>query len=64
MLLLSISLPYIVFSMSTAQYFTHKGIHFPAVGYDVQKHSIVENELQLLDDDVLNVAYPKSGQWC
>ncbi|XP_062996150.1 sulfotransferase 2B1-like isoform X1 [Elgaria multicarinata webbii] len=47
--------------MSSALYFTHKGILFPNKGYDVETLNFVENEFQLLDDDVLNVTYPKSG---
>ncbi|XP_062996858.1 sulfotransferase 2B1-like isoform X1 [Elgaria multicarinata webbii] len=47
--------------MSSALYFTHKGILFPNKEYDVETLNFVENEFQLLDDDVLNVTYPKSG---
>ncbi|XP_062996443.1 sulfotransferase 2B1-like isoform X2 [Elgaria multicarinata webbii] len=47
--------------MSSALYFAHKGILFPNIGYDVETVKFVENEFQLLDDDVLNVTYPKSG---
>ncbi|XP_062996860.1 sulfotransferase 2B1-like [Elgaria multicarinata webbii] len=47
--------------MSSALNVTHKGILFPNIGYDVETIKFVENEFQLLDDDVLNVTYPKSG---
>ncbi|XP_062996448.1 sulfotransferase 2B1-like isoform X1 [Elgaria multicarinata webbii] len=47
--------------MSSALYFTHKGISFSNIWYDVDTLNFVENEFQLLDDDVLNVTYPKSG---
>ncbi|XP_054834966.1 sulfotransferase 2B1-like [Eublepharis macularius] len=47
--------------MSSAAYFTHKGISFPIKELTEESISYVENEFQVLDDDVFNVAYPKSG---
>ncbi|XP_061453043.1 sulfotransferase 2B1-like [Rhineura floridana] len=42
-------------------YFMYKGISFPVVDYSLETLSYVENEFQLLDDDIVNVVYPKSG---
>ncbi|XP_061452978.1 sulfotransferase 2B1-like isoform X2 [Rhineura floridana] len=47
--------------MSSDTFFTHKGISFPTVIYSAESLSYVENEFRLLDDDVLNIAYPQSG---
>ncbi|XP_053124892.1 sulfotransferase 2B1-like isoform X1 [Hemicordylus capensis] len=48
--------------MSEVTYLTHKGIFFPMVNdYAADHLSFVENEFQLLDDDVVNVTYSKSG---
>ncbi|XP_066494729.1 sulfotransferase 2B1-like [Tiliqua scincoides] len=48
--------------MSSVPYLTHKGIFFPAVAsYTEEYLRYVENEFQLMDDDVVNVTYPKSG---
>uniref|UniRef100_A0A8C4YH13 Sulfotransferase n=1 Tax=Gopherus evgoodei TaxID=1825980 RepID=A0A8C4YH13_9SAUR len=43
------------------QYFTHKGVLFPCLDYSPEKLSYVENQFQVQDDDVFNIAYPKSG---
>ncbi|XP_053122740.1 sulfotransferase 2B1-like [Hemicordylus capensis] len=47
--------------MSEVTYFTHKGILFPIDFYTTENLLYVENEFQFLDDDVMNVVYPKSG---
>ncbi|XP_053123996.1 sulfotransferase 2B1-like [Hemicordylus capensis] len=47
--------------MSEVTYFTHKGILFPINICTRETLLYVENEFQLLDDDVVNVVYPKSG---
>ncbi|XP_044291171.1 sulfotransferase 2B1-like isoform X2 [Varanus komodoensis] len=47
--------------MSSVNYLTYKGISFPSYGYDVETLSHVGNEFQLLDSDVVNLAYLKSG---
>uniref|UniRef100_A0A452GPM1 Sulfotransferase n=1 Tax=Gopherus agassizii TaxID=38772 RepID=A0A452GPM1_9SAUR len=44
------------------QYFTHKGVLFPCLDYSPEKLSYVENEFLVQDDDVFNIAYPKSGR--
>ncbi|KAL8220172.1 UNVERIFIED_CONTAM: hypothetical protein K2H54_039977 [Gekko kuhli] len=41
--------------------FYHKGIPFPTLGYSEEILNYVENEFQVLDDDIINVTYPKSG---
>ncbi|XP_033014025.1 sulfotransferase 2B1-like [Lacerta agilis] len=42
-------------------YFKYKGFQFAHLLMSVETLSYVENELQLLDDDIVNVTYPKSG---
>uniref|UniRef100_A0ACB8EM79 Uncharacterized protein n=1 Tax=Sphaerodactylus townsendi TaxID=933632 RepID=A0ACB8EM79_9SAUR len=49
------------FTMSSAEYFTYKGILFPQLEYSWETINQVENEFQILDDDIINVTYPKSG---
>uniref|UniRef100_A0A8C3FHK7 Sulfotransferase n=1 Tax=Chrysemys picta bellii TaxID=8478 RepID=A0A8C3FHK7_CHRPI len=43
------------------EYFTHKGVLFPCLDYSPEKLSYVENEFQVRDDDIFNIAYLKSG---
>nr|XP_028598460.1 sulfotransferase family cytosolic 2B member 1-like isoform X1 [Podarcis muralis] len=45
-------------SMAT---FKYKGIIFTQQFNSVEKLSYLENDFQLLDDDIVNVTYPKSG---
>uniref|UniRef100_A0A670IKY2 Sulfotransferase n=1 Tax=Podarcis muralis TaxID=64176 RepID=A0A670IKY2_PODMU len=42
-------------------YFKYKGIPFSSEFFSEEKLSYVENDFQLLDDDIVNAAYPKSG---
>ncbi|XP_034974606.1 sulfotransferase 2B1-like [Zootoca vivipara] len=42
-------------------YFKYKGILFAHPIYSEETLSYVDNEFQLFDDDIVNVAYPKSG---
>lgn len=43
------------------KYLYHKGIPLPTAGFSEEVLNFTENEFQLLDDDTINVAYPKSG---
>ncbi|KAL8220167.1 UNVERIFIED_CONTAM: hypothetical protein K2H54_039933 [Gekko kuhli] len=43
------------------EYLSHKGILFPKFGYSEEVLSSLENEFQILDDDIINVTYIKSG---
>ncbi|XP_015277975.1 PREDICTED: sulfotransferase family cytosolic 2B member 1-like [Gekko japonicus] len=43
------------------KYFSHKGIPLPTESYSEEGLSYVENEFRILDDDIINVTYPKSG---
>ncbi|XP_075047743.1 LOW QUALITY PROTEIN: sulfotransferase 2B1-like [Mixophyes fleayi] len=45
----------------TFDYFTYKGIRFAIDAYSEEGLSYAENELEVLDDDIFNVTYPKSG---
>ncbi|XP_060114554.1 sulfotransferase 2B1-like isoform X2 [Heteronotia binoei] len=47
--------------MTSDEYLSHKGVLFPTFGYSEEGLSYVENEFQILDDDIINVTYPKSG---
>ncbi|XP_066494710.1 sulfotransferase 2B1-like [Tiliqua scincoides] len=48
--------------MASRTHFIHKGILFPATDiYTVEHLTYIEDEFQLMDDDVVNVTYPKSG---
>lgn len=40
----------------------YKGFPFPTLGYSEEVLSYVENEFQVLDDDIVNLTYPKSGR--
>ncbi|XP_033014023.1 sulfotransferase 2B1-like [Lacerta agilis] len=42
-------------------YFKYKGIPFSTEFFSEETLSYVENDFQLLDDDIVNVTYPKSG---
>ncbi|KAM4770771.1 sulfotransferase 2B1-like [Rhinophrynus dorsalis] len=42
-------------------YFTYRGIKFSTDAYSEEVLNFVENEFQVLDDDVYNVTFPKSG---
>ncbi|KAL8213208.1 UNVERIFIED_CONTAM: hypothetical protein K2H54_061290 [Gekko kuhli] len=52
------------FAMSSGIYFTYKGILFPARELKEETVSYVENEFQVRDDDIFNIAYPKSAEDC
>lgn len=42
--------------------FTYKGMSLPVADYYSEEIlRYVENEFQMLDDDIVNVTYPKSG---
>lgn len=43
------------------EYFQYKGISFPEFIYSPCALQTVENDFQVLDDDVFNVTYQKSG---
>nr|XP_056701854.1 sulfotransferase 2B1-like [Euleptes europaea] len=47
--------------MSSVEYITHKGILFPQWDFSSESLNRLENEFQVLDDDVFNVTFPKSG---
>ncbi|XP_077193105.1 sulfotransferase 2B1-like [Paroedura picta] len=47
--------------MSAVEYLSHRGILFPPKSYSVETLVHLENEFQILDDDVFNVTFPKSG---
>ncbi|XP_071966596.1 sulfotransferase 2B1-like isoform X2 [Engystomops pustulosus] len=42
-------------------YLNYKGTLFPNMSTSVEDLAFVENEFQVLDDDIFNVTYPKSG---
>ncbi|KAM4603163.1 sulfotransferase 2B1-like, partial [Discoglossus pictus] len=42
-------------------YFMYKGVKFPSGIYSEDVIRFAENEFQVLDDDIFNVTYPKSG---
>lgn len=48
--------------MSSATYLNYKGIPLPTLGYSEEVLRFTEKEFQLLDDDTIIVAYPKSGR--
>ncbi|CAI5781301.1 sulfotransferase 2B1-like [Podarcis lilfordi] len=50
-----------VFSVSSMPYFKYKGIPFSPEFFSEETLSYVENDFQLLDDDIVNLTYPKSG---
>ncbi|KAL8220170.1 UNVERIFIED_CONTAM: hypothetical protein K2H54_039969 [Gekko kuhli] len=43
------------------KYLSYKGILFPKMGYLEEGLSYLENEFQILDDDIINLTYPKSA---
>ncbi|KAM4651435.1 sulfotransferase 2B1-like [Discoglossus pictus] len=45
----------------TFEYFDYKGVLFPVDSYTEEAINFAENVFQVLDDDVYNVTYPKSG---
>ncbi|XP_030053663.1 3-beta-hydroxysteroid sulfotransferase isoform X2 [Microcaecilia unicolor] len=45
----------------TAKYGNHKGMCFSLLSTSSEILTFIENEFQVLDDDVFNVTYPKSG---
>ncbi|KAJ1131263.1 hypothetical protein NDU88_009602 [Pleurodeles waltl] len=45
----------------SAEYFKYKDILFPSVVFSEESVSLAENDFPVLDDDVFNVTYPKSG---
>ncbi|XP_054855483.1 sulfotransferase 2B1-like [Eublepharis macularius] len=47
--------------MSSVEYFTYEGMPFPATIFSEETFNHVEKEFQILDDDVINLTYPKSG---
>nr|XP_056701851.1 sulfotransferase 2B1-like [Euleptes europaea] len=47
--------------MASVEYITYKGILFPPKDYSLETLNQMENEFQILDDDIINVASPKSG---
>ncbi|XP_048356659.1 sulfotransferase 2A1-like [Sphaerodactylus townsendi] len=49
------------FTMLSVEYLSYNGILFPQADYSRETLNQVENEFQLLDDDIINVTYPKSG---
>ncbi|XP_069493579.1 sulfotransferase 2A1-like [Ambystoma mexicanum] len=42
-------------------YFTYKGILFHPLSSNENDLNFIENEFQVLDDDIFNITYPKSG---
>ncbi|XP_060114561.1 sulfotransferase 2B1-like [Heteronotia binoei] len=45
----------------SGEYVSYGGIFFPTLSYSEETLSYVENKFQILDDDIINVTYPKSG---
>lgn len=48
-------------SKMSLEYFKYRGINFSPPTYTPESLNFAENEFQVLDDDVYNVTYPKSG---